>query len=296
MRGLKREATVFGNIGTIVSFRIGQNDVESLSRYFQPQFDGDDLLRVPNANTIVRTLINGVPTQPFSMATLPPLGNPNQGLADALKQLSSAKYGKPRAVVEKEIFERLATKAPEPKPFSNPFAANQPAATAPVAAAAPPSAGPARQGSFLDEWLAKQKTMPSTPHASAPAPAPTSTPAAQTPVSNEPVPNTPAPPAPVSPATQTPPQPIATQAQIPTTEPPESFEAGNVSSVQLDQQEVKDIAAELKRNLKTEVQKTDVPAPAPQATPAPGLVADQEGEIFIDSDGNIHQPTSDTED
>ena len=60
---------VFGNIGTIVSFRIGQNDVESLGRYFQPHFDGDDLLRVPNANTIVRTLISGVPTQPFSMAT-----------------------------------------------------------------------------------------------------------------------------------------------------------------------------------------------------------------------------------
>ncbi len=112
---------VFGNIGTIVSFRIGQNDVEALGRYFQPAFDGDDLLRVPNYNSIVRTLVNGVPTQPFSMATLPPLGNPNPGLAGALKQLSAAKYGQPRAVVEKAIFERLATKAPEPKPFQSPF-------------------------------------------------------------------------------------------------------------------------------------------------------------------------------
>ena len=60
---------VFGNMGTIIAFRIGQNDVESLSKYFQPLFDGDDLLRVPNYNTIVRTLISGVPTQPFSMAT-----------------------------------------------------------------------------------------------------------------------------------------------------------------------------------------------------------------------------------
>src|SRR6185369_6056126 len=82
---------VFGNMGTVVSFRIGQNDVDSLSRYFQPQFDGDDLLRVPNYNAIVRTLINGVPTQPFSMATLSPLGTPNPQLATALKQLSSAK-------------------------------------------------------------------------------------------------------------------------------------------------------------------------------------------------------------
>src|SRR5579864_8082101 len=59
--------SVFGNMGTIVSFRVGQNDVEILSRYFQPLFDGDDLLRVPNGNTVVRTLVNGVPTQPFSM-------------------------------------------------------------------------------------------------------------------------------------------------------------------------------------------------------------------------------------
>src|SRR5262249_41777097 len=101
---------VFGNIGTIVAFRIGQNDVEALGRYFQPTFEADDLLRVPNANTIVRTLVGGVPTQPFSMATLPPLGNPNFKLAEALKQLSAAKHGKPRAVVEKEIFERLATR------------------------------------------------------------------------------------------------------------------------------------------------------------------------------------------
>ncbi len=78
---------VFGNMGTIVSFRIGQNDVESLGKYFHPTFDSDDLLRVPNHNTIVRTLIGGIPTQPFSMATLPPLGTPRPRLAVALKQL-----------------------------------------------------------------------------------------------------------------------------------------------------------------------------------------------------------------
>jgi hypothetical protein len=106
---------VFGNMGTIVAFRIGQNDVESLSRYFQPIFDGDDLLRVPNYNTIVRTLTGGVPTQPFSMATLPPLGNPNTQLSDALKQLSAAKFGRPKLAIEKEIMERIATKeAPVP--------------------------------------------------------------------------------------------------------------------------------------------------------------------------------------
>ncbi len=54
---------VFGNMGTIIAFRVGQNDVDILAKYFQPLFEGEDLLRVPNFNTIVRTLINGVPTQ-----------------------------------------------------------------------------------------------------------------------------------------------------------------------------------------------------------------------------------------
>ncbi len=154
---------VFGNMGTIVAFRIGQNDVESLSRYFQPLFDGDDLLRVPNFNTIVRTLIGGVPTQPFSMTTLPPLGTPNEKLADALKQLSAAKYGRPKAKVEAEIFARLATKeAPRPAYGAGPPTdGTRPA----MGAASAPKPGGA---SFLDEWLAKkrvQQMMPANPAA-----------------------------------------------------------------------------------------------------------------------------------
>jgi hypothetical protein len=169
---------VFGNMGTIVSFRIGQNDLESLSKYFQPIFNGDDLLRIPNYNTIVRTLIGGVPTQPFSMTTLPSLGTPNPRLAEALKQLSAAKYGQPKAVIEKNIFARMATKeAPRP-PAGNfgtaPFGSNN-AAPAPFAgspgpqnatgqsfgpATTPTSPAPAAAagGSFLDEWLSKRRS------------------------------------------------------------------------------------------------------------------------------------------
>lgn len=168
---------VFGNMGTVVSFRIGQNDVDSLSRYFQPSFDGDDLLRVPNYNTILRTLVNGVPTQPFSMATLPPLGSPNMKLAEALKQLSAAKYGQPKAKVEKAIFERLKTIEP-PKPAfgSGPSAFGRPAGApssafgtagantaarqAPQRPVGSPAPTPAKSGSFLDDWLAKRQSSP----------------------------------------------------------------------------------------------------------------------------------------
>ncbi len=139
---------VFGNMGTIVSYRIGQNDVEAMSRYFQPHFDGDDLLRIPSYNCVVRTLIGGVPTQPFSMAGLPPLGTPNDKLGEALKQLSAAKYGRPRAQVSEEIMERLRVKE-QPKPVAGAGQLGaKPAGMAPKAPAAP--------GSFLDEWMAKK--------------------------------------------------------------------------------------------------------------------------------------------
>lgn len=155
---------VFGNMGTIVAYRVGQNDVDALSRYFQPLFDGEDLLRVPNYNAIVRTLINGVPTQPFSMAALPPLGSPNTQLADALKQLSAAKFGRPRAATENEIFARLATKE-EPRlagPPANRFGApGAPVQGSRLGAGPRPPAPPKSSGSsFLDEWLAKRRLSP----------------------------------------------------------------------------------------------------------------------------------------
>ncbi len=161
---------VFGNIGTIVSFRIGQNDVESIGKYFQPAFDAEDLLRIPNFNTVVRTLIGGVPTQPFTMATLPQLGSPNKRLAEALKQLSAAKYGRPKSVVEKEIFSRMATKE-QP---SNMYASNSLGASdARVSSSSldksnaitnsPASPLPRSNNSFLDDWLSKRSRRMSQP-------------------------------------------------------------------------------------------------------------------------------------
>jgi hypothetical protein len=193
---------VFGNMGTIVAFRVGQNDVDALTRYFQPTFDADDLLRVPNYNTITRTLINGVPTQSFSMSTLPPLGSPNVKLSAALKQLSAAKYGHPKAEVEKDIFARMETKPTAPAtpaqsfagfgagaapsaPAPSPWGAPANAAGAPVsqfsgglqqkmpsAAPKPPNA----TGSFLDDWLSKRKNpaSPMTPSRQAYPPKPNS--------------------------------------------------------------------------------------------------------------------------
>lgn len=265
---------VFGNIGTIVSFRVGQNDVDSLSRYFQPTFDGDDLLRVPNFNAIVRTLVDGVPTQPFSMATLPPLGNPNPGLADALKQLSGAKYGKPRGVVEKAIFERLATRTPQQQSFQNPFGgAAAPTSTAPRPANTPavPSQ-PAGGGSFLDEWLAKQRAQAPVPGI---APARSALPPDRMPLQ------------PQVPAAGPSPRDTAAPNQ-PSAPPLEGMDdEGNVSSVQRDQIEINAVADELKKSLK--------PAAAGESAPSEGVLHLQprpaappsDDTIIIDANGML---------
>jgi hypothetical protein len=165
---------VFGNVGTTVAFRVGDRDAESLYKYFRPSFEETDLIRLPNYNTIVRTMIGGVPTQPFSMSTLPSLGTPNDKLSSALKQLSAAKFGRPKAVVESEIFKRMETK-PLPPTASN-LSGGFGGGSAPQAwsARSAPGSMPQMTGvsgqpvakpsnaSFLDEWLTKRKS-PSRP-------------------------------------------------------------------------------------------------------------------------------------
>ena len=170
---------VFGNVGSIVSFRVGADaDADALSKKFQPIFDREDVLRLPNYNTITQMLIGGVPTQPFSMATMPPLGTPNQQLGQALRQLSAAKYGRPSATVENEIFARLTTKE-VPKPAlgafppaagaASPFGSNQ--GTLPTRPPTPttgmgqPAPAASTGSSFLDEWLAKRRSTPPTAQA-----------------------------------------------------------------------------------------------------------------------------------
>ncbi len=150
---------VFGNIGTIVSFRVGTADAEFLAKQFTPIFDMDDLQRVPNGNMIMRMLIGGIPTQPFSMAGLPPLGEPNKELGSALKQLSAAKYGRPRAIVEKEIMDRLHADNLDPIEENSPKpTAGRMGAGAGAGAAGPAPPKPSSGSSFLDDWMNKKAT------------------------------------------------------------------------------------------------------------------------------------------
>lgn len=255
-----REA-VFGNVGTIVAFRVGDHDVDSLAKYFAPTFEGSDLLRIPNHNTVVRTLISGVPTNPFSMSTIPPLGSPNYKLAEALKQLTAAKYGRPRASVESEIFARLKTQEARPATGS--------AARPAFGAASQPSNLPRRpqmpvkKRSFLDDWLAKRPTGGS------PSPVPTSPAPSAPPVARQPL-------SAASNASFL--DSWQQQTQQPRSQAP--LQHQNISSDAYDQAEVNDIAA------RARVQ-APVPSQPPMTSPVATPNADPGDTISIDPDGNL---------
>ena len=144
-----REA-IIGNVGTVISGRIGITDAEILVKKFQPTFDAEDLTKLPNHESITSVMINNVPSAPFSMAWIPPMGETNTQLSDALKRLTSAKYGRPRAQVEKEIFDRLGSAEKEKKERVEKMKA--------MNGGAPMAAKPAGS-SFLDEWLAKRQKL-----------------------------------------------------------------------------------------------------------------------------------------
>lgn len=273
---------VFGNMGTIVSFRIGQNDVDSLTRYFQPLFDGDDLLRVPNWNAVVRTLVGGVPTQPFSMAGLPPLGNPNPELATALKQLTQAKYGRPKAKVEEEIFARLATNEEPEKPGFGGRASKAfgQSTTIPKGTGTPASqmaVAPGSGSSFLDDWLAKRK-QPQPQPAARPLGQPISAIPTGVPVQSQ---------SPFGQASMQPPvlthnqpalQPVLSSVAQAQTKPTQ-----NISSNNLQQQEVTNIAQEIKSNLNATNPASVEPIQLVSATPTP---------VAVPVDSSIQQPVS----
>jgi len=96
---------VFGNVGSLVAFRVGADDAEALEKQFAPAFTAHDLMNIENRNAYVRLLARGRPTKPFTIETEPPVrGEPSQ--VEALKQLSYTRYGRPREEVENEILER----------------------------------------------------------------------------------------------------------------------------------------------------------------------------------------------
>lgn len=93
---------VFGNVGTIISFRVGGADSEVLAKEFSPVFLEEDLVNIPKFHIFLKLMIDGVSSQPFSAMTLPPLLERTLS-AEKIIRVSRERYGRPRAVIEEKI-------------------------------------------------------------------------------------------------------------------------------------------------------------------------------------------------
>ena len=121
---------VFGNVGSMITFRVGALDAQGLSEYFQPVFEPLDLVNLDKQNVYVSMSIEGETSMPFSAKTLFMPSPPNDITARIIEH-SRQKYASPRAEVEKYISEWTGTNeaAAQDKP-ENSNAAHKIATTA----------------------------------------------------------------------------------------------------------------------------------------------------------------------
>lgn len=94
---------VFGNVGTIICFRIGAADAEFLEKEFYPTFTENDLVNIPKHTVILRLMINGVASDPFTAETLPPTTYQRTNNAEKIIRVSRERYANPSSDVEQKI-------------------------------------------------------------------------------------------------------------------------------------------------------------------------------------------------
>jgi hypothetical protein len=93
---------VFGNVGTIVTFRVGGPDAEMLVKEFTPTFMEEDIVNLAKYNIFLKLMINGVASLPFSAMTMPPIGSPT-GSRDRVVKVSRERYSKNKSEIEDKI-------------------------------------------------------------------------------------------------------------------------------------------------------------------------------------------------
>jgi hypothetical protein len=114
---------IIGNVGTMISYRIGVPDAEFLEKEFQPVFNFHDLNNLERYNAYIKLLVDNTPTRPFSVKINKDESIASAEVGEAIRQLSRLKYGRDRGLVDAEIYERTKiVEVPEAKgtdPLSN---------------------------------------------------------------------------------------------------------------------------------------------------------------------------------
>ena len=150
-------AAVFGNVGTMIVFRVGAFDAEVLEKEFAPQFTAEDIVNLGFIQIYLKLMIDGISSAPFSATTLPPIAKPEHSSMQNVIEMSRQQFAHTREEVEKNIENWMAPIKPPEKPKA-PTPATSPVAAKPIAPAAVVAPTP------------KPATPASTPVAPAPKP------------------------------------------------------------------------------------------------------------------------------
>jgi hypothetical protein len=101
----KIRSALFGNVGTIIAFRVGASDAEYLAKEFYPTCSAEDFIRLPRFGMYIKLMIDGTTSLPFSAYTLPHK-LPNVSYRDKVVEYSQKKYALAKSIVEKHIHDR----------------------------------------------------------------------------------------------------------------------------------------------------------------------------------------------
>ncbi|MHB1330548.1 MAG: type IV secretory system conjugative DNA transfer family protein [Minisyncoccota bacterium] len=110
-------AAVFGNVGTMITFRVGAYDAEVLEKEFAPTFTAEDLVNLGSYQIYLKLMIDGIGSQPFSARTMAPIEKPATSSMEEIIRQSRRVYASPKSEVEKKIqaWHEEGRSAPVPK-------------------------------------------------------------------------------------------------------------------------------------------------------------------------------------
>ena len=94
---------IFGNVGTMIVFRVGADDADFLEKEFDPEFTPQDILSLPNYKIYLKLMIDGITSRPFSAKTIPEIAKSNPEIEKQVIESSRQLYCKSKEVVEREI-------------------------------------------------------------------------------------------------------------------------------------------------------------------------------------------------
>ena len=107
-KGTNLKNAVFGNVGSMMCYKIGAQDAEEMAKEMKPVFSDQDLINIDKFKAVMKLSIDTQPSRPFSIIPCNPYTEEgDKEAAEAYKQLSRLKYGRDRDFVDREILKRI---------------------------------------------------------------------------------------------------------------------------------------------------------------------------------------------